>query len=158
MLCWQKWQAKSYTYQCVDRSRHNRMCALKFDQCARLALVPLIPLCLEQSTHLYVYFLLILLAIPTKITFWKCVCVLYSLDQNLMNILDFFQLEVCSVLFSTVYRAQIALHLNNVACPTNQACRSEVHTQEKYPQAQSCDQEEMVCLAQYRQHYPSGTL
>ena len=41
-------------------------------------MAPLIPLCLEQSTHLYVLFLLFSLAIPTNITFWKCFCILYS--------------------------------------------------------------------------------
>ena len=40
-------------------------------------MAPLILLCLERSTHLYVYFLLISLAIPTNITFWKCFCILF---------------------------------------------------------------------------------
>ena len=38
---------------------------------AHLALAPLIPFCLERSTHLYMCLLLILLTIPTNITFWN---------------------------------------------------------------------------------------
>ena len=36
-----------------------------------LVMAPVIWLCLERSTHLYVYFLLISLAIPTNIPFGK---------------------------------------------------------------------------------------
>ena len=33
------------------------MCAQRFGECAHLVMAPLILLCLEQSTHLYVFFL-----------------------------------------------------------------------------------------------------
>ena len=41
-------------------------------------MAPLIPLCFEPSTYLFVYFLLIPLAIPTNKTFQNCSCVLYN--------------------------------------------------------------------------------
>ena len=53
---------KGCTYKCVDHPQYNR-----------------VPLCREQSTHLYVYFLLILLAIPTILTFWKGFCLVHLL-------------------------------------------------------------------------------
>ena len=55
------------------------MCARRFDLCAHLALDPLILLCIERSTHFYVCFLLILLAIPINIKSWKYFCILYIL-------------------------------------------------------------------------------
>ena len=46
-----------------------------------LVMASLILLCLERSTHLYVYFLLTSLAIPSNITFWNLLfgrCISYN--------------------------------------------------------------------------------
>ena len=74
---WYEWQVKSakvctsicvWIAQALTESRESRL-NVHTNQ------ILAISLCLEQSTHLYVYFLLILFAIPTNITFWKCFCI-----------------------------------------------------------------------------------
>ena len=71
--------SKKEAFKCVDPSRHNgikgamtKTCSLRFKKHTHLVMSPLIRCGLEQFTDsVYVYFVMILLAIPTQIKYWK---------------------------------------------------------------------------------------
>ena len=83
---------KSATYKCVDRmaqdTTESRVPRLDLHTNQILVhniysvIAPLILLCLERSTNLYVLFLLISFAVSTNITFLKCFCTLVDSSIN----------------------------------------------------------------------------